>query len=174
MANRVYISNTPRPLKTLGNLIACGCLIGFFLWTYQKNQIEPTIDGGILMESIITDWKKDMTSIGLDADALIMRVDRIKIVNHIPSGFLNSNSTESVVGRSDHSTRTIWILERNYESFQLKALVYHELGHYLFNLKHIGDDGLIMSTEIKEEPNYYKAKWNSILPIYLTKCKASK
>ena len=173
MANRVYITNAPRPLKALANLIIWGGLIGFFIWTYQKNQIEPSIDGGILMETIITDWKKDMNSAGLDADALIMRVDRIKIVKSIPTGFLNSTSTDHVIGRSDHGTRTIWILERSYESYQLKALVYHELGHYLFDLDHIGD-GLIMSVEIKEEPGYYKSNWNSILPIYISKCKTAR
>lgn len=171
MARGVYITDRPRPLRTLGNIIIWGFIIGFIIWSYQGNKQDPVIDTRI--ESIVSDWKQDINSIGLDADGLIKRVDRIKIVDKIPIGLLNGGSTTSVIGRSDHSTRTIWILNRNYESYQLKALIYHELGHYLFSLDHIGD-GLIMSLEIKEENNFYINNWDSILPIYLAKCKRAR
>ena len=171
MAKGIYIDEKPRPLRTLGNIIIWGFIIGFIIWNYQGNTQDPVIDTRI--ESIVSDWKQDINSIGLDADDLIKRVDRIKIVDRIPIGLINGGSTTSVIGRSDHSTRTIWILNRDYESYQLKALVYHELGHYLFDLDHTGD-GLIMSLEIKEESNFYITNWNSILPIYLAKCKGSR
>jgi len=168
MAKGIYIDERPRPLRTIGNILIIGFIIGFIVWNYQGNTQDPAID--IRIESIVSDWKQDINSTGLDADDLIKRVDRIKIVDRIPIGLLNGGSTTSVIGRSDHSTRTIWILNRDYESYQLKALVYHELGHYIFGLDHTGD-GLIMSLEIKEESNFYINNWSSILPIYLDKCK---
>lgn len=171
MPRGVYIRERPRPLRTIGNIILIGLLIGFSIWTLQGNKKDPVVD--TQLEQIVSDWKKDINSAGLDADALIKRVDKIQIVKKIPYGLLNTESTTDVVGRADHSTRSIWILERKYERHQLKALVYHELGHYLFNLNHTGD-GLIMSTEIKEEPGYYKNNWDRILPIYLNKCKKAR
>ncbi len=171
MARGIYIRKRPRPLRTLGSIILIGLVIGFSVWTLQNNKKDPVVD--TQLQSIISDWKKDINSVGLDADALIMRVDKVQIVERIPYGLLNRASTNDIIGRADHSTRTIWILERKYERHQLKALVYHELGHYIFNLHHVGD-GLMMSTDIKEESGYYKDNWDILLPIYLDKCKRAR
>lgn len=171
MAKEVYIINAPRPLRTLGNIILIGIVIGFIVWSWKGNMTEPIVDDPIV--NIVSEWKRDIKSIGLDSDALIMRVDKIQIVDRIPYGLLNSGGTDKVIGKADHGTRSIYILNRDYEEYQLKALVYHELGHYLFNLKHEGD-GLIMSLEIKEESGYYINNWDSILPIYLDKCKRAR
>jgi hypothetical protein len=151
-------------MKKIINLILAGCGIAFILWTYQNNQIDPVMEDPEI-RLIVEEWKRDMNSIGLNGDKLIKRVDRIMIVKQIPS-----QEKSHTVGKSDHGTRTIWIRERQYEPEYLKALVYHELGHYLFDLKHLGT-GEIMSKHLLEEPGYYKKNWDNLLPIYLDKCK---
>lgn len=158
-------------MKTLMNIIFLGGLIGYFLWSWGQNQKDPEIQDPRIV-SIVEDWKNDMSSVGIDGETLIKHIDRILIVDTIPEGFVDQVS-QAQVGKSDHSTRTIWILNRDYNPDYLKALVYHEIGHYLFHLKHEGN-GLIMSTHIKEEPGYYQANWDKLLPIYLEKCRRAR
>jgi len=155
-------------MKTLMNIIFIGGVIGFCFWTLEQNKKDPEIQDPRIV-NIIEDWKKDMSSVGIDGETKIKYIDRILIVDTIPEGFIDHVSQDQV-GKSDRSTRTIWIRNRDYNPDYLKALVYHEIGHYLFHLKHEGN-GLIMSTHIKEEPGYYKQNWDSLLPIYLEKCR---
>ena len=157
-------------VKQIFNIIIIGLLVGFIVFSFQQNGEDPTVDDQLV--EIVDDWKKDMNSVGLDGGNLIKRVDKIIIVDRIPVGLLNSRSTKGVMGRFDYSTRSIYILSRKYERYQLKALVYHELGHYLFNLNHT-DGEFIMSTYITEEDGYYKNNWDILLPKYLYKCKNS-
>ena len=158
-------------MKTLSNILFIGLIIGFLVWTWEQNKKDPVIQDPRIV-NIIKDWKKDMSSVGIDGETKIKYIDRILIVDTIPEGYID-HVTENQVGKSDHSTRTIWILNRDYEREYLKALVYHEIGHYLFHLKHEGN-GLIMSSYIKEEPGYYKQNWDRILPIYLEKCRRAR
>ena len=158
-------------MKALANILFLGGIIGFCVWTWEQNKKDPVIQDPRIV-SIVEDWKKDMSSVGIDGETLIKRIDRILIVDTIPEGFIDHVSQDQV-GKSDRGTRTVWILNRDYEPEYLKALVYHEIGHYLFDLKHEGN-GLIMSTYIKEEPGYYKQNWDSLLPVYLEKCRRAK
>lgn len=171
MAKGIYIQDKPNILKTLGTLITLGILIGYCGWTFINNEKDPVYNSSEV-ESIVQEWKQDINSIGIDADREIKTVDRILIVDSIPHGFLNMESTTHIMGRSDLGTRTIWILNRPMQKGQLKALIYHELGHYVFKLDHRGK-GDIMSTYIKEDTNYYKQNWTTLLPKYLNKCKAA-
>ncbi len=151
-------------MKKIINLILCGCALAFILWSYQNNQVDPTIEDPKI-RLIVEEWKRDMNHAGLNGDKLIKRVDRIIVVKQIPS-----QEKSHTVGKSDHGTRTIWIRERQYEHEYLKALVYHELGHYIFDLNHQGT-GEIMSKYLIEETGHYKKNWDTLLPIYLDKCK---
>jgi hypothetical protein len=169
MAKGIYIQDKPNVLKTLGTLITIGILIGYSVWAVINNEQDPVYNSS-KVESIVSEWKQDINNAGIDADTEIKTVDRILIVDSIPYGFLNSESTTDIMGRSDLSTRTIWILNRPMERDQLKALIYHELGHYVFKLDHEGT-GDIMSTYIKEDNGYYAQNWTQLLPRYLQKCK---
>ena len=158
-------------IKQILNMIVIGILVGFVIFSFQANQVDPVVDDQITQ--IVEDWKEDVSTVGLDGNELIKRIDKIKIVERIPIGLFNSRSTDGVIGRFDYSTRSIYILARKYEEHQLKALVYHELGHYLFNLNHT-DGEYIMSTHISEDKGYYKNNWDNLLPKYLEKCKESR
>jgi hypothetical protein len=151
-------------MKTIISALMIGGLIGYMTWTWGKNQTEPVIEDPRITK-VIEDWKHDLDSVGLDSETLIRRVDYIKLVKQIPN-----DPDTLVVGNASWTTRTIYILDRSYEPEYLKALVYHELGHYLFNLDH-RDKGMIMSAELLEEPGYYKQNWSRLLPVYLEKCK---
>lgn len=169
MAKGIYIRNKPNILKTLGTLVTIGILVGYSVWAIINNEQDPVYNSSEV-ESIVSEWKQDINNAGIDADTEIKTVDRILIVDSIPHGFLNSELTTDIMGRSDLSTRTIWILNRPMKRDQLKALLYHELGHYVFNLDHEGT-GDIMSTHIKEDNGYYAQHWAHLLPKYLQKCK---
>ena len=111
MPRGIYIRERPRPLRALGSIILIGLVIGFSVWTLQNNKKDPVVD--TQLQSIISEWKEDINSVGLDADALIMRVDKIQIVKRIPYGLLNRASTDDIIGRADHSTRTILDIRKN-------------------------------------------------------------
>jgi hypothetical protein len=156
-------------MKKLINILCIAFIAALFIWTYQRNEIDPEVDP--ILTTIVEDWKKDIDAVGLNGSYQIKRIDKIIIVDRIPYGLLNGRTTKGVMGRSDYSTRSIYILNRNYSRGQLKALVYHELGHYIFQLDHDPNESHIMHTYIEEEPGYYKKNWNTLLPIYLKKCK---
>ena len=171
MAKEVYISKKPNRLKEFFSLLIIGFLIALFLRAILNDRKDPVINNSEV-SLIVEDWKRDMSEIGLDGDQLIKRLDYILVVDSIPHGFLNGQKTRDIMGRSDYGARTVWILSRSYTPGQLKALVYHELAHYIFGLDH-GKEHEIMATYIKEEPGYYQTYWDRLLPIYLEKCKQS-
>jgi len=169
MAKEVYISKKPNRFKGFFSLLIIGFLIALFLRAILNDRKDPVINNSEV-SLIVEDWKRDMSEIGLDGDQLIKRLDYILAVDSIPHGFLNGQKTRDIMGRSDYGARTVWILSRSYTPGQLKALVYHELAHYIFGLDH-GKEHEIMATYIKEEPGYYQTYWDRLLPIYLEKCK---
>jgi len=154
------------------NTIVLGALLGYCIWSFLGNKKMPTYNSK-QVETISQEWIQDMNKIGLNGNSLIKRVDKIMVVDEIPVGFLNQERTVDIMGRSDLGSRTIWILNRPMKKGQLKALIYHELGHYVFNLKHEGS-GDIMSTYIKEDKGYYKKNWDNLLPKYLDKCRRAR
>lgn len=158
-------------MKTVVNIIFLGISIGYICWLWGQMQKDPVIQDPRII-GIIEDWKRDVSSVGIDGETQIKYIDQIAIVDIIPEGYTD-RVTKRQVGKSDHSNRTIWILNRDYDPDYLKALVYHEIGHYLFNLKHEGA-GIIMSAHIVEEPGYYKQNWDRLLPIYLEKCRKAR
>lgn len=172
MAKEVYISKKPNRLKGFFSLLIIGFLIALFLRAILNDRKDPVINNSEV-SLIVEDWKRDMSEIGLDGDQLIKRLDYILVVDSIPHGFLNGQKTRDIMGRSDYGARTVWILSRSYAPGQLKALVYHELAHYIFGLDH-GKEHEIMATYIKEEPGYYQTYWDRLLPIYLEKCKRAR
>jgi len=169
MAKEVYISKKPNRLKGFFSLLIIGFLIALFLRAILNDRKDPEINNSEV-SLIVEDWKRDMSEIGLDGDQLIKRLDYILVVDSIPHGFLNQQKTRDIMGRSDWGSRSIYILSRGYSPGQLKALVYHELAHYMFDIKH-GEKHEIMATYIKEEPGYYRLNWDYLLEVYLEKCK---
>jgi hypothetical protein len=172
MAKEVYISKKPNRLKGFFSLLIIGFLIALFLRAILNDRKDPVINNSEI-SLIVEDWKRDMSEIGLDGDQLIKRLDYILVVDSVPNGFLNRQKTRDIMGRSDWGSRSIYILSRGYSSGQLKALVYHELAHYMFDIKH-GEKYEIMATYIKEEPGYYRLNWDYLLERYLEKCKHSR
>ena len=172
MAKEVYISKKPNRLKGFFSLLIIGFLIALFLRAILNDRKDPEINNSEV-SLIVEDWKRDMSEIGLDGDRLIKRLDYILVVDSIPHGFLNRQKTRDIMGRSDWGTRSIYILSRGYSPGQLKALVYHELAHYMFDIKH-GKKHEIMATYIKEEPGYYRLNWDTLLERYLEKCKQAR
>jgi len=172
MAKEVYISKKPNRLKGFFSLLIIGFLIALFLRAILNDRKDPEINNSEV-SLIVEDWKRDMSEIGLDGDQLIKRLDYILVVDSIPHGFLNQQKTRDIMGRSDWGSRSIYILSRGYSPGQLKALVYHELAHYMFDIKH-GKKHEIMATYIKEEPGYYRLNWDYLLEVYLEKCKQAR
>lgn len=158
-------------MKYLVNISLIGLLVGYIMWSLNQNQVDPVIND-TRIEAIVEDWKNDMRSIGINGDEKIRYLDQITIVDQIPEGMLD-RITPTQVGKSDRGNRAIWILNREYSNAYLKALVYHEIGHYMFDLHHEGK-GQIMSSHIVEEPGHYESNWELILPIYLEKCKQAR
>ena len=119
----------------------------------------PEIDPRL--SAVVEEWKSDMASRGLEYAPAFKRLVKMSIVEISPNH----------VGESRRSTRSISIstcvLERGH--YFTKALVYHELGHFVFHLDHM--DGVIMTSPVLTDAEY-EEQWQAAVDEYLTACEA--
>jgi hypothetical protein len=117
------------------------------------------------MESYIAEWKVDMTKAGIDWVEPYKRIKRIYFYNN----------SDDRLGYSTYNTNEVWVssslLRR--DPYLLRASLYHEMGHFVFQLDH--SSGIMSDKSLCDnDPLYYEKNWQSILKDYLEKCKASK
>jgi hypothetical protein len=127
-----------------------------FLSTESK---EPKVDTELV--ALVEDWKSDMNSAGIRYDAGFGRIDRIIVTDDPSYG-----------GHFSKASRTIYISRSQLEQgpYSAKAALYHELGHYVFDLEH-DTYGIMYKQSYQEE--YYKSNWSTFLDEYLKTCKAN-
>lgn len=120
----------------------------------------PKVDKDL--EPYVDQWRADMDEAGLDYERGFNRIDSIVIVEYHNSGsaghFSKANGCVSII-RAE--------LE-NCGPLQLRVLIYHELGHYVFDLEHC-DRCIIMNPELKSE-EFYQKNWDETLNEYISQC----
>jgi len=141
-------------------LLSAGCYYGVAYYQSIYNS-PPKVDPAL--QDIVQQWENAMTVNDIDYKEGFNRIDRIRIVDDYGVD----------AGHYDKGSRTIFIskkiMERGFHS--TRVVMYHELGHYVFDLKHSKDSTHIMYE--RTIPNIkYKLNWWNMKDLYIIKCKA--
>ncbi len=99
-------------------------------------------------------WSKVMKANGID----ISKSESIRVLDF-------AELSDDVAGRSNRFSNLIYISHKEREHKPtVRAILWHELGHYTFDLKH--DGCVIMNTELAER-NYYSTHWSALESEYV-------
>ncbi|MFC2176127.1 hypothetical protein ACFLR1_04070 [Bacteroidota bacterium] len=122
-------------------------------------------DGEIISPSLVPfvkEWMSDMDEAGIAYE------NEFADIRHIELAYFFTNKAGSS-SRFKHMIEIKMDLAKRGPA-SVKATLYHELGHYIFQLKH--DCCVIMERRIRQEADYTE-NWNTYLTEYLEVCKAS-
>ena len=125
----------------------------------EKAEQEPFVDPQI--SSLVEEWKDLMEANGIRYEAGFKRIDNIIIANR------NSHA-----GMADKINGIIYldIDEIRRGPYTARVILYHELGHYVFNLKHCHEKSIMYHKCLSED--YYRDNYDRLVKEYLTKCKS--
>ena len=130
------------------------CLQSYLRYVEQPPDVDQTLI------SLVEEWRQLMENNGIEHEAGFNRIDIIRI-----------SYDNSMSGHSDKINREIVINENQLRSglYSSRAVVYHELGHYVFCLKHDSKKSIMYSKDLGE--SYYKNNWETLQNNYINKCK---
>ena len=125
----------------------------------EKAEQEPFVDPQI--SSLVEEWKDLMEANGIRYEAGFKRIDNIIIAN-----------SNSHAGMADKINGIIYldIDEIKRGPYTARIILYHELGHYVFNLKHCHEKSIMYHKCLSED--YYRDNYDRLVKEYLTKCKS--
>lgn len=125
----------------------------------EKAEQEPFVDPQI--SSLVEEWKDLMEANGIRYEAGFKRIDNIIIAN-----------SNSHAGMADKINGIIYldIDEIKRGPYTARIILYHELGHYVFNLKHCHERSIMYHKCLSED--YYRDNYDRLVKEYLTKCKS--
>ena len=122
-------------------------------------------DGEIISPFLVpyvNEWKSDMDDAGISYQKEFADIRHLKLTDF----FFNQAGTSS---RFNHMI----LIDDNlikHGSLSVKATVYHELGHYIFQLQH---GSCVIMEKIAHPESDYAENWNTYLNEYLITCKRS-
>jgi len=116
------------------------------------------------LAGIVDEWKKDMEDNDIFYSTKFNMIHEIRIVE-------DSVVTGGNAAYADLFQHTIYISESTADKGRLstKAAVYHELGHYVFYFDHV--EGDVLMNEYSHDESDLKKNWDTLLKIYLVRCK---
>ena len=121
-------------------------------------QTSPNISSSLV--PYVKEWKDDMDKAGIAYEADFNDIRHINLAEF----FLDNKA-----GKSSRMSHTVYVdhelLKRG--EFSVKATLYHELGHYIFQLEH--GSCIIMEEKIRAETDYSE-NWDLFLKEYLITC----
>lgn len=132
----------------------------------QEKKQPPQIDHAL--QQMVIEWTQLMSRNEIDYLSRFQDIRKIQLVN---SGSLDDGYH---AGESNKEYKTISIDVDNFKEgyWSTRNTVYHELGHYVFGLKHV-DKGLnIMNTSTTSEV-VCKQNWRKLENKYVKACKAN-
>jgi len=148
-------------IKIVISYLGIFVILGLLYQYHIKYDYEPKVDP--VLQTYVDEWRLDMDSAGISYSRAWDELKSIEIVecSKIKAGLINSNGgDEHTLGMVIKPDRRIVIdssLLTMHESI-LRMTIYHELGHYAFNLDHIDDHEHIMNTNPLHYSEY-KEKW---------------
>lgn len=125
-----------------------------------EDKTRPHIDPAL--ETVVHEWEESMHHAGIEYRP---RFNQLEVIARVAR-------ETPWAGRTSRATRSIEINQRQVESGQYRLLctVYHELGHFTFNLEHGSG---IMQEECPSE-EYLAANWNRLVEEYIEECRNNK
>ena len=147
--------------KIIGILLIMATVYYGVAYYNMVNNSPPRVDPAL--REIVTQWENHMLNEGIDYQAGFNRISYIRIVDDYGVD----------AGHFDKGSKTINIskvqMKKGY--YSTRAAVWHELGHFVFNLNHDDDPTDVMFYKSLEEIEY-KLIWNDMTEHYSIKCKA--
>lgn len=142
------------------DLIFFGAIFSaIYLAFNQPVGLEPKIDREL--SPIVDEWKSHLNSAGLDYQRGFNRVDSIILIDSME---------RDIAGHYNKANGCIRISKNQIESgpYSARAVVFHELGHYVFDLEHCINCIIMNPNLISEE--YYRTHWNEAITEYINQC----
>lgn len=138
-------------------LVVCGLVaVGLFAYNATFNEHQPPEVDAELVKYVET-WKQDCSAHDIELDRKWHKLDYIEY----------REPQSGKAGQYWEKERTV-VIKPGLGHYQTLSLVYHELGHAVFNLKH--DEGTLMDCELQSE-SFYKQNWNSLTTQYFRRIK---
>lgn len=129
------------------------------LYTFLSGNAGPDVDPRL--EPYVNQWKADMDAAGIHYEGGYNRIKQIAVYD----------LSHDLAGVSIKGIRVgVSPVEAKRGGCALKYIVYHELGHNVFNLDHSNDECSMMDRMAYTEADCFTG-WNHLLEDYLKKCK---
>ncbi len=119
------------------------------------------------IKGAVSEWIKDCESHGISTEKVRKMPIKIKTVTQMPERIFTS--TDQALGMLDVYDRTIYVLKGKWDPIVYRVIVYHELGHYMWNVNHTPTAGEVMFDSIDTDStsaSIYKANWNKLVENY--------
>lgn len=145
-------------MRILRNILIGGgvtLLLLFGIGAWLDSQQPPQVDDGLV--KYVETWKRDCQDNGVELGESWLRLSFIEY----------REPQAGTAGQSWKKERTV-VIRPGYGEYQTLALVYHELGHAVFDLKH--EEGTLMDCELQSE-QFYKQNWDELTTHYFEKVK---
>lgn len=141
-------------------VIIIAILLSILLGLYVITPVEEKHIVSQELRPYIKEWMADMDSSEINYEQLkFIRKIRIKQLN------------DDELGYTDSKIDAIFIDERVLRSgpYTARLVMYHELGHYAFDLEH--ECCAMMTARTNSDEEYYRTNWKTIKEEYLNACK---
>ena len=121
-------------------------------------QTAPNISSGLL--PYVNEWKRDMDDAGIVYEEGFNDIRHINVVD-----FYFDNA-----GKASRRHRTVYVGEDCFKAgpYSVKATLYHELGHYIFQLEH---GSCVLMEKGNRSEDEYSENWDLFLKEYLITCR---
>ena len=122
---------------------------------------DPIVDHRL--QPALNEWKAAMDSMGISVK---------KDLNRLRSITVSVEAESEWIGTANRLDNTIKISEKVFQRgpYAVKAALYHELGHYVFNLNHTEHFGIMYYKSYDEE--VYQSNWEEMTSYYYSSCKS--
>ena len=151
-------------------LLAVLCYYGV---TYYQHMNDPRIKVEERLAPYLSEWVDMMEKENIEYEGPFHRLSYIMIVPD--SVVLESMARHGFIGESvaisDPAAQSIIISETQASKgeYTLKATLWHELGHYIYELNHV--EGYYLMNEYSYDEKEYKEDWDKFKDNYLLRCK---
>lgn len=140
-------------------VVSLGLLFKAILFL-TKDETRPRVDPALA--AAVQEWEESLHKAGIEYRP---RFNQLEVIARVAR-------ETPWAGRTSRATCSIEINQRQVESGQYRLLctVYHELGHFTFDLEHGSG---IMQEECPSE-EYLASNWNSLVEEYIEECRNNK
>lgn len=143
--------------KTLMVLFVLSIVVLFALSRADNQSMPPAVDNEL--RSDVHNWQAFVEASGIELPESWYELE-----------FIEYNLPDAGTAGQYYANQRTVIIKPGLEEYQQLAIVYHELGHAVFDLEHKG--GTLMDCKLQDE-SFYKENWESLRKDYINQIKQS-